>query len=128
MTTVLILQQGGLYYVGYHTTTDQQRYQEMAERYAAIEEHQLTCAMHVHVEIESADEGVVVLDGIAPWLPVLIALSATLLAKEPQGSNAVLTREAPLWTPRGLYDGIAGPFIAFFKAHGATAFWMLLAI
>jgi PAT family beta-lactamase induction signal transducer AmpG len=59
---------------------------------------------------------------------MLIGLGATLLAKEPQGSNAVLTREEPLWTPRGLFDAIAGPFIEFFKAHGSMALLMLLMI
>ena len=37
-------------------------------------------------------------------------------------------KEEPLWSPRGFFDAVAGPFIAFFKAHGVTAFWMLLAI
>ncbi len=37
---------------------------------------QLTCGMHVHVEVSSAEEGVGVLDGIRSWLPVLLALSA----------------------------------------------------
>jgi carboxylate-amine ligase len=32
--------------------------------------------MHVHVEIGSQDEGVAVIDRIAPWLPTLLALSA----------------------------------------------------
>lgn len=56
-------------------TSDNPRYREMAERFAAIERRQLTCAMHVHVNIDSDDEGVAVLAGLAPWLPVLTALS-----------------------------------------------------
>jgi carboxylate-amine ligase len=32
--------------------------------------------MHVHVEVDDPAEGVHVLDGIAPWLPVLLAISA----------------------------------------------------
>ena len=46
-------------------TSDTKRYHEMAERFAAIERRQLTCAMHVHVSVESDDEGVAVLAGIA---------------------------------------------------------------
>jgi carboxylate-amine ligase len=57
-------------------TTDDRRYAQMAQRFAAIERRQLTCAMHVHVSIDSPDEGVAALTGIAPWLPVLIALGA----------------------------------------------------
>ena len=57
-------------------TTDDKRYRQMAHRFAAIERRQLVCAMHVHVDIESDEEGVVVLNGVAPWLPVLLALSS----------------------------------------------------
>jgi carboxylate-amine ligase len=32
--------------------------------------------MHVHVQVDSDEEGVAVIDRIRPWLPVLIALSA----------------------------------------------------
>jgi len=63
--------------VGSHSdTTDVERYHEMAEQFGAVERRQLTCAMHVHVEIDSDDEGVRVADRIGPWLPVLTALSA----------------------------------------------------
>jgi carboxylate-amine ligase len=37
---------------------------------------QLTCGCHVHVEVESDDEGVAVLDRIRSWLPPLLALSS----------------------------------------------------
>jgi PAT family beta-lactamase induction signal transducer AmpG len=36
--------------------------------------------------------------------------------------------EAPLWSPRGFFDAVAGPFIAFFKQHGRFAVLMLLMI
>lgn len=57
-------------------TTDDRRYRQMAHRFAAIERRQLTCAMHVHVNVDSDDEGVAALSGIARWLPVLLALSS----------------------------------------------------
>ncbi|HKC29917.1 MAG TPA: glutamate--cysteine ligase [Jatrophihabitans sp.] len=57
-------------------TTDDPRYRQMADRFAELERRQLTCAMHVHVEIEDAEEGVDVLNGVAPWLAVLAALTA----------------------------------------------------
>src|SRR5439155_21976273 len=37
-------------------------------------------------------------------------------------------REAPLWTPRGCFDAVVGPFTAFFRAHGWLAQLMLAAI
>ncbi len=37
-------------------------------------------------------------------------------------------REARLWTPRGFFDAVVGPFIAFFRTHGWLALVMLAAI
>jgi PAT family beta-lactamase induction signal transducer AmpG len=62
---------------------------------------------------------------------MIIGLTATLLAQEPAHAEAALDareRANPLSTARGLFDAIAGPFIAFFKAHGGDAILMLVAI
>jgi carboxylate-amine ligase len=48
----------------------------MTELYAMTAQEQLTCGCHVHVSIESEEEGVAVLDRIRPWLPPLLALTA----------------------------------------------------
>ena len=53
------------------------RYERLAERYGVTAHEQMACACHVHVSVESDEEGVGVLDRIRPWLPVLIALSAS---------------------------------------------------
>lgn len=55
-----------------HTT----RYERMAERFGLTTSEQLTCGCHVHVAVDSLDEGVGVLDRIRVWLPTLLALSA----------------------------------------------------
>ncbi|MFI6039425.1 glutamate--cysteine ligase [Streptomyces sp. NPDC051315] len=52
------------------------RYQWMAEQYGIATQEQLVCGCHVHVSVESDEEGVAVIDRIRPWLPVLAALSA----------------------------------------------------
>jgi carboxylate-amine ligase len=52
------------------------RYQWMAEQYGIATREQMVCGCHVHVSVESDDEGVAVVDRIRPWLPVLVALSA----------------------------------------------------
>jgi carboxylate-amine ligase len=52
------------------------RYQEMVDRFGTTARNSLSCGVHVHVSIDSPDEGVAVLDRIRAWLPVLIALSA----------------------------------------------------
>jgi len=56
--------------------SDNQRYRDMAERFGQIARRGTTCGMHVHVAIESADEGVACIDRITPWLPILLAVSA----------------------------------------------------
>ncbi|MFE0508499.1 glutamate--cysteine ligase [Streptomyces sp. NPDC058964] len=52
------------------------RYMWMAEQYGIAVNEQMVCGCHVHVGVESDEEGVAVLDRIRPWLPVLTALSA----------------------------------------------------
>ncbi|WP_427017573.1 glutamate--cysteine ligase [Pseudarthrobacter sp. P1] len=52
------------------------RYAAMEERFGLIAAEQITCGCHVHVSIDSPAEGVAVLNGLRPWLPTLLALSA----------------------------------------------------
>ncbi len=55
--------------------------------------------------------------------------AALFLAREPAASQRPeVTSHAPLWTMSGLWDAIAGPFLAFFKTHGKWALLMLAAI
>ncbi|MDE2182586.1 MAG: MFS transporter [Alphaproteobacteria bacterium] len=60
-----------------------------------------------------------------------IGVAACWMAAEPVKADQAIERkvaDAPLWSGRGLYDAVAGPFIAFFKTHGAIALLMLTAI
>lgn len=52
------------------------RYQRMVKHFGLTATEQLTCACHVHVSVESRDEGVAVLDRIRGWTPILTAMSA----------------------------------------------------
>ncbi|MEV7513247.1 MULTISPECIES: glutamate--cysteine ligase [unclassified Streptomyces] len=52
------------------------RYAWAARQFGMTAQEQLTCGCHVHVSVESDEEGVAVLDRIRPWLPVLTAMSA----------------------------------------------------
>jgi PAT family beta-lactamase induction signal transducer AmpG len=64
-------------------------------------------------------------------IAMAVGLIASLVASEPQRADGVMARketEKPLWTPRGFFDAVAGPFIVFFKTHGTAALVMLLAI
>ncbi len=57
------------------TMSQGERYAEMTEKFGLLARQQLTCGQHVHVSIESPEEGVAVLDRIRPWLAVLTAIS-----------------------------------------------------
>src|SRR6201987_6028528 len=62
---------------------------------------------------------------------MVVGIIATWLAKEPERADAAVHerwREAQLWTLRGFFDAVVGPFIAFFRAHGWVALVMLAAI
>jgi carboxylate-amine ligase len=56
--------------------TPKPRYQRMLDMYGEVGKRGPVCGMHVHVEVDSDDEGVRILDRLQPWLPVLVALSA----------------------------------------------------
>ena len=56
--------------------TPKPRYQQMLDLYGEVGKRGPVCGMHIHVEIDSDDEGVRILDRIQPWLPTLVALSA----------------------------------------------------
>jgi glutamate---cysteine ligase / carboxylate-amine ligase len=58
------------------TITMNSRYLWMAREFGLPTQVQLVCGCHVHVSVESDDEGVAVLDRMRPWLSVLTALSA----------------------------------------------------
>ncbi|HEY9440751.1 MAG TPA: glutamate--cysteine ligase [Streptomyces sp.] len=53
-----------------------ERYRWLEKEFGLTAQEQLTCGCHVHVSVDSDDEGVGVLDRIRPWLHVLLALSA----------------------------------------------------
>ena len=62
---------------------------------------------------------------------MLIGIAATFKATEPASADEVLlekSAEAPLWTPRGFFDAVAGPFLAFFRTWGWLGLLMLVFI
>ncbi len=56
--------------------TPKPRYQRIVEEFGELARSSLACAMHVHVDVADEEEGLRALGGIAPWLPVLLAISA----------------------------------------------------
>lgn len=59
-----------------------------------------------------------------------LGIAATLLAREPAREQvpAPAASEGKARGLRDAWDAVAGPFIAFFAAHGRRALWMLAAI
>jgi glutamate---cysteine ligase / carboxylate-amine ligase len=81
---------------------DEPRYVKMVGELGAIAKGQLVCGLHVHVGMESFDACLRTLDGIRPWLPALLELSANspYLAGEETGAlSSRLSRLRRL--PRG---------------------------
>jgi carboxylate-amine ligase len=59
------------------TLTPGERYARMQAAFGLVARQELTCGMHIHVAVESPDEGVAVIDRVRSWLPVVLALSAS---------------------------------------------------
>jgi glutamate---cysteine ligase / carboxylate-amine ligase len=57
--------------------TENPRYEYMRGEYRMLVREQLICATHVHVGVADRDLAVVVAHRVAPWLPTLLALSAS---------------------------------------------------
>ena len=58
-----------------------------------------------------------------------VGIVAVFMAREPAASvRAAATPHPALFTARGLFDAVIGPFVAFFRDHGSWALLMLLAI
>ncbi|MFI7504775.1 glutamate--cysteine ligase [Streptomyces sp. NPDC049687] len=53
------------------------RYRRMVEDYRKVADEQLICGAQVHVDVPDRDTAVRVMCAVSPWLPVLLALSAS---------------------------------------------------
>ncbi len=61
-------------------------------------------------------------------LMVLGVIAVTMAGEPAREVIAVQAQAASLWTPRGLFDAIAGPFLAFIREHRSGAILILVAI
>lgn len=52
------------------------RYRDMVEIFGETARTGSTCGTHIHVAIDSPEEGVGIIDRLAPWLPALVAVGA----------------------------------------------------
>ncbi len=93
--------------------TADDRYRDMVDTFGEIARTGGTCGMHVHVDIDSDEEGVAVIDRIASWLPVLVALAANSPYAEGRDSGYASWR-AQVW---GRWPS-AGPTEQFGSVEG----------
>jgi PAT family beta-lactamase induction signal transducer AmpG len=59
---------------------------------------------------------------------MVVGVAATWFAVEPERADAVMHAKASLWTPRGFFDAVVGPFVDFFAKHRELGLLMLLAV
>lgn len=88
--------------------TPKARYHRMMEEYGEMTRQSLVCGMHVHVDVDGDEEAVRVMDGIRPWLPVLLAISANSPYWEGRDTRFASWR-SQLWS-RWPSSGPAEPF------------------
>lgn len=81
------------------------------------------------------DALILILAGAIGWslsysvmgVAMAVGVVATLFAAEPK-RNPVVGESAQVWSWRGIYDAILGPFVEFFKHHGQKAILILLTV
>ncbi len=61
---------------GARTVTPKDRYRRIVDSFGVVGREAGVCGTHVHIELDSDEQRVGVLDRIRPWLPFLLAVSA----------------------------------------------------
>ena len=95
------------------TITPSRRYAEMARRFGLTVAEGLTCGCHVHVAVDSPDEGVAVLDRIRPWLA--LSVNSPFWNGEDSGYRSFRTQVWQRWP-------VAGPYARFGSAAAYREF------
>ena len=110
------------------------RYREFVEYAGVSARRQAVCGLHVHVGMPGPEECVWALEGVLPWLPLVLALSANspYLAGEETGLAsaraevlALLPRAAapPVFATYSEWETFVERFVRIGLADGYTRFW-----
>ncbi|HSB38459.1 MAG TPA: YbdK family carboxylate-amine ligase [Gaiellaceae bacterium] len=110
------------------------RYREFVEYAGISARRQAVCGLHVHISMPGPDECMRALEGVLPWLPLLLALSANspYLAGEETGLAssraevlALLPRAAapPVFAGYAEWEALVERFVRIGLADGYTRFW-----
>lgn len=85
------------------------RFAHMLAEYQLLVREQLICSMQVHVGIDDRDVAVRLLDRVSPWLPALLALSASSPFSHTGADTGYASSRSLIWT-RWPTTGRAGTF------------------
>src|SRR5690349_1736882 len=110
------------------------RYQEFVDYAGVSARRQAVCGVHVHVAMPGPEECLRALEGVLPWLPLVLALSANspYLAGEETGLAsaraevlALLPRAAapPVFGSYAEWEAFVERFVRIGLADGYTRFW-----
>jgi carboxylate-amine ligase len=110
------------------------RYREFVEYAGISARRQAVCGLHVHVSMPGPDECMQALEGVLPWLPLVLALSANspYLAGEETGLAsaraevlALLPRAAapPVFASYAEWEAFVERYVRIGLADGYTRFW-----
>jgi glutamate---cysteine ligase / carboxylate-amine ligase len=110
------------------------RYREFVEYAGVTARRQAVCGLHVHVAMPGPEECLRALEGVLPWLPLVLALSANspYLAGEETGLAssraevlALLPRAAapPVFGSYAEWEAFVERFVRIGLADGYTRFW-----
>ncbi|MEX5636696.1 glutamate--cysteine ligase [Parafrankia sp. FMc2] len=91
-----------------HDVSRDPRYIQMAEEYQLLAHEQLICGAQVHVDVADRDLAMAVTSWVAPWLPMLLALSAS--SPYWNGADSGYASMRTLVWQRWPTAGVAGPF------------------
>ncbi|HET7807173.1 MAG TPA: YbdK family carboxylate-amine ligase [Gaiellaceae bacterium] len=110
------------------------RYREFVEYAGISARRQAVCGLHVHVAMPGPEACMHALEGVLPWLPLVLALSANspYLAGEESGLMSVraellaqLPRASapPVFGSYGEWEAFVERFVEIGLADGYTRFW-----
>ncbi|MGZ4309792.1 MAG: carboxylate-amine ligase, partial [Gaiellaceae bacterium] len=110
------------------------RYREFVEYAGVSARRQAVCGLHVHVGMPSAEACMTALEGVLPWLPVVLALSANspFLAGDETGlmsSRAEVLAQLPragappVFGSYAEWEQFVERFVRIGLADGYTRFW-----